>query len=190
MHLHPFLISAPEHKQETRHWYAVTTIPRHEKSALAGLEQHGIDAFLPTYQSVRVWRNRQKVAVIAPLFPTYLFVRISDKERLRVLQTPGVRQLVGNSKGPSAIPPYEVEALRIAVMERRVQPFDSLVEGQRVRVRSGPLRGIEGCLVRRSKDWRFVVKVQLINQHAAIEVDASSLEALDEAEDAQAERAS
>ncbi len=179
-----------ETSHDVHQWYAVTTMPRHEKSALAGLVHHGIDAFLPTYESMRAWRNRQKVAIVAPLFPTYLFVRIAHRDRIRVLRTPGVRQLVGNSKGPAAIPSYEVESLRKAVLERRVQPFNGLVEGQKVRVRSGPLHGIEGYLVRWNKDWRVVVKVQLINQHAVLEVDASNLEALDVVEDTPRLRAS
>jgi hypothetical protein len=52
------------------------------------------------------------------------------------------------------------------------------------------LHGIEGYLVRWNKDWRVVVKVQLINQHAVLEVDASNLEALDVVEDTPRLRAS
>jgi len=174
------LASEPDAALEARFWHAVSTIPRHEKSAFAGLMQNGIDTFLPTFESVNEWRNRQKVTVIAPLFPTYLFVRIAQAESIRVLRTPGVRQLVGNSKGPSIVPTHELESLRKAVSERKARPFDGLVEGSRVRLRSGPLKGLEGNLVRKSKEWRFVIRVQLINRHAAIEVDASALELLDE----------
>ena len=167
---------------EVRFWHAVTTMPRHEKSVFAGLMQNGIDAFLPTFESLSKWRNRQKVTVIAPLFPTYLFVRIVQAERVKVLRTPGVRQFVGNSKGPAVIPTDEVESLGKAVSERKARPFDGLVEGRRVRVRSGPLQGLEGYLVRKRNEWRFVIKVQLINRHAAVEVDTSALELLDESE--------
>ena len=167
---------------EARFWHAVTTIPRHEKSTFAGLMQNGIDTFLPTFESVNQWRNRQKVAVISPLFPTYLFVRITQPERVMVLRTPGVRQFVGNSKGPAVVPTDELESLRKAVSERKARPFAGLVEGSRVRLRSGPLQGLEGFLVRKSKEWRFVIRVQLINRHAAIEVEASALEILDESD--------
>jgi len=164
---------------ESRFWHVVTTVPRHEKTTLAGLTQNGIDAFLPTYESLRSWRNRQKVAVIAPLFPTYLFVRITPNEKLSVLRTPGVRQLVGNRQGLAVIPSAELECLRKAVRERKALPFEGLVEGSRVRVRSGPLQGMEGCLLRKSA-CRIVIKVRLINQHAVIEVDASDIELLAE----------
>ena len=173
------LASQPDATPDVRFWHAVTTVPRHEKSAFAGLMRNGIDTFLPTFESVNEWRNRQKVTVIAPLFPTYIFVRIAQAERVKVLRTPGVRQLVGNSKGPTIVPTDELESLRKAVSERKARPFDGLVEGSRVRLRSGALQGLEGFLVRKSREWRFVIRVQLINRHAAIEVDASALEPLD-----------
>lgn len=174
---------APDHSIECspdrQLWHAVTTLPRHEKTTLVGLTQNGIDAFLPTYEVLRRWKNRQTVAIIAPLFPTYLFVRIAPNQRLSVLRTPGVRQLVGNRQALAVISADEVETLRKAVSERRAQPFDGFVEGSRVRVRSGALQGMEGYLLRKSKECRIVIHVQLINQHAAIEVNASDIELLD-----------
>src|SRR5438552_18939914 len=70
---------------EVRFWHAVTTIPRHEKSVFAGLMQNGIDAILPTFDSVNKCRNRHKVTVIPPLFPTYLLVRIVHAPRAKLL---------------------------------------------------------------------------------------------------------
>ena len=177
---HQAFASAVETAPEACFWHAVTTTPRHEKTAVAGLIHNGIDAFLPTYKSVRSWRNRQKVAVIAPLFPTYLFVRISPSEKVRVLRTPGVRQFVGNRQGLSIVPEDEMECLRKAVTEQKAQPFDGLVDGCRVRVRRGPLHGIEGCLLRKGRECRIVINVRLINQYAAIEVDASDTELVED----------
>ena len=57
-------------------WFAVVTAPQHEKAAFRHLDFGGIETFLPTYESTRVWKNRQKVKLQLPLFPTYLFVRI------------------------------------------------------------------------------------------------------------------
>ena len=54
----------------------MVTTPQHEKAAFRHLDFGGIETFLPTYESSRVWKNRQKVKVELPLFPTYLFVRI------------------------------------------------------------------------------------------------------------------
>ena len=63
-----------------RNWYAVYTVPQHEKSALKQLDIREIESFLPTYETVRVWKNRQRMKLILPLFPTYLFVHINSRE--------------------------------------------------------------------------------------------------------------
>ena len=163
-------------QRDVRQWFAVVTTPQHEKAALRHLDNGGIESFLPTYATSRTWKNRQKVQLELPLFPTYLFVRIDQSERTRVLRTPGVRQLVGNSREPLSVADREIEFLRSNLAEQKVEPYTGLLEGQRVRVKSGSLRGVEGWLVRKCSEWRFVLTVQLIHQQVAVEVDASTLE--------------
>jgi transcription antitermination factor NusG len=166
----------PHEDQDTRKWFAVITTPQHEKAAFRHLDFGGIETFLPTYESSRVWKNRQKVTVELPLFPTYLFVRIEQGERSQVLRTPGVRQLVGNSREPLSVADREIEFLRSSFLEKKAEPYADLIEGQRVRIKSGPMQGVEGWLVRKSSGWRFILTVQLINHQVAVEVDASMLE--------------
>src|SRR6201999_4398226 len=108
------------------------TTPQHEKAAFRHLDFGGIETFLPTYESTRVWKNRQQVKVELPLFPTYLFVRIDQAERSRVLRTPGVRQLGGNSRESLCLPDREIEFLRTSLLEQKAEPYAGLVEGQRV----------------------------------------------------------
>jgi len=163
-------------EQDPRKWFAVITTPRHEKAAFRNLDFGGIETFLPTYESSRVWKNRQKVTVELPLFPSYLFVRIDRAERSRVLGTPGVRQLVGNSREALSLADREIEFLRSSILEKKAEPYADLIEGQRVRIKCGPMQGVEGWLVRKSSGWRFVLTVQLIRHQVAVEVDASMLE--------------
>lgn len=159
-----------------RHWYAVYTAPQHEKSALKHLGLREIESFLPTYETVRNWKNRQKVKLILPLFPAYLFVRINLTERARVLQSPGVLRIVGNSKESVPLPDSEVEFLRSGACSHRIEPYRDLIIGEKVRVRSGVMQGLQGTLVRKSNSLRFVLTLELINQHAAIQVEAEDLE--------------
>jgi transcription antitermination factor NusG len=161
-----------------RHWYAVFTLPQNEKSAVRHLDIRNIESFLPTYETVRIWKNRQRVKTILPLFPTYLFVHIHARERTRVLESPGVLQIVGNGKECAAVADADIQLLRTGLGGRCVEPFHDLVIGERVRVKSGMLQGIQGTLVRRSGIDRFVLTLQLINQHAAVQVDAADLELL------------
>jgi transcription antitermination factor NusG len=167
---------SPFIEQDPRNWFAVVTTPQHEKAAFRHLDFVGIETFLPTYKSSRTWKNRQKVKLELPLFPTYLFVRINQGERSKVLRTPGVRQLVGNSREPLSVADREIEFLRSSLLKQKAEPHVGLIEGQRVRIKSGAMKGVEGSLVRKSNEWRFVLTVQLIRHHVAVEVDASALE--------------
>jgi len=159
-----------------RYWYAVYTAPQHEKSALKHLGLREIESFLPTYETVRNWKNRQRVKLALPLFPAYLFVYINSYERAKVLQTPGVLRIVGNRRESVPLPASEVEFLRSGVCSDRIEPYRDLIIGEKVRVRNGVMQGLCGTLVRKSNSLRFVLTLELINQHAAVQIDAEDLE--------------
>jgi transcription antitermination factor NusG len=157
-------------------WYAVFTLPLNEKSTMKHLALRGVESFLPSYEVAKVWRNRQRVTTILPLFPSYVLVRINKMERVKVLQCPGVLYIVGNGRNEAPLADAEVEFLRSGLAGRRAEPFAELAVGDRVRIRSGVLCGIEGTLVRRSGCFRFVLAISMVNQNAAVEVHADSLE--------------
>ena len=161
-----------------RNWYAVFTIPQNEKSAVKHLGVREIESFCPTYETVRIWRNRQRMKLTLPLFPSYLFVHIHPRERDKVLQSPGVLQIVGKKSECLPLADSEIEFLRSGVCRQRIEPYRELVIGDRVRIKSGVMQGVEGTLVRRGSSMRFVLTIELINQHAAIQVDAEDLEPL------------
>jgi transcription antitermination factor NusG len=159
-----------------RRWYAVFTLPQNEKAVVRHLDVRNVESFLPTYEAVRVWKNRQRVKIVLPLFPTYLFVHINQWERAKVLRAPGVLHIVGNGRKEVPLSDAEVEFLRSGLNGRKVQPFEELAAGDRVRIRSGMMQGVEGVLIRKSNSLRFVLSINLINQNAAVEVDADALE--------------
>jgi hypothetical protein len=86
--------------------------------------------------------------------------------------------IVGKNRELSPIPDVEFEFLRSEVCQHSIEPFHELVIGKRVRIRSGVMSGVEGTLVRKGESMRFVLTLDLINQHAAIQVDAASLESV------------
>jgi len=159
-----------------KRWYAVFTVPQNEKSAARHLGQRDVESFLPTYQTFRNWKNRQRVQLHLPLFPSYLFVRIGKRDRGRVLGSPGVLRIVGTNREPVPIPETTIEFLRSELCARNIEPFHELVVGQRVRIRNGAMSGLQGVLVRRNNNFRFVLTINLINQHAAVEIGAENLE--------------
>jgi transcription antitermination factor NusG len=161
-----------------RRWYAVYTVPQNEKSAIKHLDLRDVESFLPTYETIRVWKNRQRVKTILPLFPTYLFVHINDRERVKVLESPGVLHIVGNGRQYVPLEDAEFEFLRSGFQGRKLEPYRELVVGEKVRIKTGVMKSVEGILVRKSSSLRFVLTLNLINQHAAVEVDADALESV------------
>ena len=112
-----------------------------------------------------------------PLFPGYVFVRLPLRDRLKVLQVPGVARLVGFNGQPAALPDKEIEALRAGLgAQLRAEPHPYLTVGRRVRVKRGPLEGAEGILIRKKNAYRVVLSLDLIQRSASVEVDASDLE--------------
>jgi transcription antitermination factor NusG len=162
----------------TARWYAVYTYPKHEKSAVRHLTERGVDTFHPTYVRERTWKNRQRVKLELPLFPSYLFVRIDKRQRCTVLGSPGVLRLLGNSTGPEAIPDPVIDLLRCDLMKDKVEPQPEIVAGQKVRIRKGVMQGVEGVLVRKKNSLWFVLSIDLINQRAMVEVKAGDVESV------------
>ena len=121
-------------------WYAAYTSANHEKRVAEHLAQRSVEHFLPLYESARRWKDR-RVQLQLPLFQGYVFVRLALRDRLRVLQAPGVAKLVGFNGTPTPLPQQEIDALRTSFASGiRTQPHPCLTVGRRVRVKSGPLR--------------------------------------------------
>lgn len=157
-------------------WFAAYTSANHEKRVAEQLMQRSVEHFLPLYGSLRKWRDRS-VKLDLPLFPGYVFVRLAIRDRLRVLQTPGVAKLVGFNGMPAALPDDEIEALKKGMVRGvRAEPHPFLSVGRRVRVKAGPLEGVEGIVVRRKNRLRLVISLDLIHRAAAVEVEAADLE--------------
>jgi transcription antitermination factor NusG len=157
-------------------WYATYTRSRHEKRIADQLERKRVDYFLPLYHEIRQWKNG-KADVEFPLFPGYIFVRIPLKERLQVLEVPGVVRLVGFNGLPAPLPQADIEIMRDALRKGiEAAPHPYLKVGTRVRIKSGPLQGLQGILLRRKGNPRVVVSVDLIMRSIAIDIDASEIE--------------
>lgn len=168
--------AAPVEWDLANKWFAVYTMPQSEQAIRRMLDIKQIESFLPTFESDRVWKNRQRVKTQKPLFPSYVFVHIDPQRRASVLGTRGVLRIIGNTHGPLPIPDKEIQFLRSDGCRRKVEPYRDLVVGKKVRIRSGAMAGLEGTLVEKRNSLRFVLTVAMINQHAAVEVQGDELE--------------
>jgi len=159
-------------------WYAAYTCANHEKRVSEQLGVREVEHFLPLYCSVRRWKDR-RVTLELPLFPGYVFVRMALRDRLRVVQIPGVARLVGFDGTPAALPDKDIEALRTSQADGvRAEPHPFLTVGGKVRVKAGPLAGLQGILMKRKKRVRLVMSVELIQRAMAVEIDEADVEPL------------
>lgn len=161
----------------TSAWYAVYTRSRQERVVKDQLDGKAIENFLPTYEKISQWKDRRK-AIQWPLFPGYLFVRISPWERLEVLKTHGTVCIVSNGTQLLPIPDKQIEDIRNFIEKGlKVDPYPYLRVGHRVRIKEGPLRDIEGILVRKKNKSLLVVTVELIQRSVSVELEGWKIEA-------------
>jgi len=165
--------------EAAENWYAVQTYARHEKAVAQRLQERGVTTFLPLVNEVHRWSDRKKVVQV-PLFGCYVFAKSvpSSAERLRILRAEGVLGLVGSRGEGSPIPEHEIESVRLLLQGKlpwTEHPF--LQIGQRVRVRSGALAGIEGVLTSRAGERTLVISIETIQRSLSVRVEGYEVEA-------------
>lgn len=160
-------------------WYAVHTLANHEKRVAEQLAVRGVKHFLPLFASLRRWKDR-RVNLELPLFPGYVFVRLALRDRLKVVQVPGVARLVGFNGTPAALAEEEIERLKKGLDGGlHAEPHPYLTLGRQVRIKHGPLAGLEGVLSRWKGNWRVVLSLTLIQRSVSVDLSTSDLEPID-----------
>jgi transcription antitermination factor NusG len=172
------LQKVPDSFVEQFPWYAIRTRSNHEGVAAMVLSGKGYDPYLPLYR-VRRRRAESVAESERALFPGYLFCRFDAKKRLPILMTTGVISVVGLGREPVPIPDDEIEAVK-AVLRSGLpaEPCAYLREGQRVRVMSGSLEGVEGILLKKKNQARMVVSVTMLQRSISVEIDGDRLAAI------------
>lgn len=152
-------------------WFALKVRTKAEESVRSALAGRGYEALLPTYVSVRKYSDRLK-KVHVPLFPGYVFCKMDRGRRLPVLMTPGVEYAVGFGGRLEPVPEAEMQAIETAMHSGlAVQPWPFLTTGDRVRIATGALAGVDGILVRAQGADRLIVSIEMLQRSLAIEVD-------------------
>jgi transcription antitermination factor NusG len=152
-------------------WFALTVRHQHERQTSVALGWKGLETLVPCYSVRRRWSDRIQEVETA-LFAGYVFCRFEPRDKLRVLNTPGVVRIVGFGGAPAPVDDWEMAALRSA-MESSLPlwPWPHLQAGDRVRVERGPLRGVEGTLLRPPEGLRLVIGVELLRRSIAVELE-------------------
>jgi len=156
-------------------WYALQVRTRRERSTANLLSGRGYQVILPTFSTVQQRLGNSK-AVVAPLFPGYVFCLFDANFRLPVLITPGVVAVVKRGSIPAAVEDWEMKTIeRVVVSGVQSEPCPYLEAGQNVRIQNGPLCGLEGILITLKDRRRIVVSVSLLRRSVAVEIDRSQV---------------
>jgi transcription antitermination factor NusG len=156
-------------------WFALTVRPNHEHAATRGLSNQGLETYLPVYRARKRWSDRVRESD-AVLFPGYVFCRFGLREKLRVLQAPGVRSIVGTGREPVPVEEDEISAVRAVLSSgRAIAPWPYVSIGQRVIIQHGPLAPLRGVILRTKGSWRVVVSVEALGSSISVEVDGDML---------------
>jgi transcription antitermination factor NusG len=162
--------------QADQSWHVIYTRHQHEKTVAQILSSKGFEVFLPLFAAVHRWKDRDK-RLLLPLFPCYVFLKGGLDRRQDIVTTPGMYAFVGPQNRAAVIPTEEIDAVRRAAESSlRIEPHPFLKCGDHVRVKSGPLEGVEGILTRKKNLYRLVLSVELLRQAVALEIDAHLVE--------------
>lgn len=155
-------------------WFVAHTRPRCEKKLFAHCQREGVAATLPCYQSVHKYRGKS-VLFEKPLFPGYVFLQLAPTRVTAIQQHDQVANLlVVHDQMVLERQLREIMQALNAGMEVRLAP--AIGEGMRVRIRSGPLRGVEGWVEQRHGMDTVLLRLDFINQAAAVRCGADMLE--------------
>lgn len=158
-------------------WYAIYTKSRNEKKVATFFLRDGIEYYLPLMKRVKFWSDRKK-QVEEPLFSSYIFVHIDEFEHLKVLKTTGVVRFISFEGKKVAIRDIEIEAIRkyAETGEELLLNEEDYKVGKKVKVKIGPMKGLEGKLVEVLGKQRVKVEIEAIGQAVFIRIPKGSLE--------------
>ena len=156
-------------------WFAFYTKSRHEKSVSNTLNSNGFEVYLPLLRERKKWSDRKKW-VEYPLFKSYIFIKIEPKDSIFALKTPGIVRMIKFGNNPSPIPNQIILSLKLMIEGGyNPQPTDYFLKGDSVIIKAGPLKGLEGEIIRVHNEDRFIMHVHTIQHSISIKVDRAYL---------------
>jgi transcription antitermination factor NusG len=161
----------------SKNWYAVYTNSRYEKKVAELFERENIEHYLPLIKKYKLWSDRRKIVEV-PLFSSYIFVYISEKEHMSVLKTPGVVRFIAFEGVKVVVRAVQIEAIKkyAETGEEWLENEADYTVGKRVRVNRGSMKGLEGRLVQILGKQRVKVEIDAIQQSVFVKIPKGSLE--------------
>lgn len=158
-------------------WFVAHTRPRREKKLAEYCQREGFSVTLPLYRSVKKYSGKV-VTFEKPLFPNYLFLRLQPHQRKKVYQSDYVANLLDVADQHSFQQQLD-DILAALDTDYEICVLPHIASGKRVKIKTGPLRGMEGFVEERQGRFLVLLRLDFIGQSAAVQVEASDLEIID-----------
>lgn len=128
-------------------WFAVYTKPRNEKKVAENLSLMGVEVYCPMVSVVKQWSDRKK-SIQQPLFNSYVFVRLDEKDRAKVFSVPGVVRYLFWLGKPAVVRDFEIKAIKELLQEKYKDVFVTGIQaGQKIILEAGVFKGNEATFI-------------------------------------------
>jgi transcriptional antiterminator RfaH len=172
----PDLFDTSAEELDENMWWALYTRARREKALARELFAGGLSFYLPLVSHTKIYR-RNRITRSLPLFPGYLFLYGSDDARVAALSTNHISRVLTVAE-PTRLR-HDLGHLRYLIESGAPVTLESrLTAGDRVRITSGALAGIEGTVIKRRSETRVIIGVHFLQQGASVVIDDYLLEPL------------
>ena len=156
--------------QNGKPWRVAHTKSRREKALAQYLAQADISYYLPMFNKRQASQARTRFSLM-PVFSSYLFFKADDFERHQALRSNHIARIIDVGDQKRLI--FDLLQVQKALKKgSAIYPYDFIGEGQLVRVIKGPMKDLEGVIIRKSRNCRLVISVKSIMQSISIEIDA------------------
>jgi len=150
--------------QENKNWYALYTHSRCEFKVEEALKAQGVSVYLPVTKTFKKWSDRKK-EITLPLFACYVFINATEKERLVSLQHNQIVRCLTDAGKPAIIPNWQMENLKKMISSSpSVSVIEGLSVGEEIKIKSGPLKGVEGILLNNENKKQLAISIKLLNR--------------------------
>ena len=160
------------------HWYAVYTKSRREKELERFLLQDNYEVYLPKIKRLRVWSDRKKW-IEMPIFPGYIFVKVSNNEYYSALSHPAAVKYVSFNGVPARIPESQLEGIKRVLglnLDMEVTT-DNFRRGEVVEINAGPMTGCTGEIINVSSKKKLLIQIKDIGYSLVVSVPPVYLKA-------------
>lgn len=164
---------------EEKKWLALYTRPRYEKKIHTRLQEIRIESYLPLIKTLRQWSDRKKWVEL-PLFKSYLFVKVNESERLKVLNIYGSLRFVSFEGKAVEVPENQIANIKwVLSTSVKASPFEEKIEaGSKVQIVAGPLAGIKAEMVHYKKKNRVIIRIEQLDKYFEVQIPRNQIKVL------------